>query len=316
MGALFVASCDLFFSFSRCAEMHPSKMHLHQNLSHINSSTNVTPQCSLFTTNPIIFTAFMVIHSALLLPISVIVLYLGLQSCFKQWFASIPVSMRQPASFIYHMAAMEFIDVPGCFLMSYSMHQKDVTILFFGYSMWSFAWYGQTLIYLLTCTEHYLAVVHPVTYRNTQKECRIRIKNIVVGCVWLFVIAKGMCLKFDRFWSDLFIMTFLLISLCFSFLSILWVLTHSVVGEQGTKKRLSQSKKRAFIYIIIIQGTLLTRCVLGLGLVSLGKNNVDCWPIFYAVWLNLPCSVALPLFFLQQIGMLSRCNNNTRNNNG
>lgn len=291
-------------------------MHLHQNLSQINSSTNFTPECSVSTTNSIIFTTFMVTHSALLLPVSVIVLYLGLQSCFKQWFASKPVSVRHSVTFIYHMAAMEFIDIPGCFLMSYSIFQNDLTRLFFGYGMWSFAWYGQTLIYLLTCMEHYLAVVHPVTYRNMRKECRIRIRNIALGCVWLLDFVKSTCLIHGRFWSDLFTMTFLLISLCFSFLSILWVLIRSAVGEQGTKRRLSQSKKRAFFYIIIIQGTLLTRCVLGLIFVTLFNHDFDCGPILYTVWLNLPCSAALPLFFLQQIGMLTCCNKNTRNNNG
>lgn len=276
---------------------------LHLNLSSTNSSTTSGIDC--FTGKSITtFGLFLFTQCVLIMPISVVVFLLGLKRWFQQWFETRPSTEKHSDAFIYHMAAVEFIAVPGCIIMLYGLFRSQWSHLLIGYCLWSFGWYGEIFFYVLTCTEYYLAVVHPITYRNLQKERGIRIRNITIGCVWLFNLVRVilLLLKVVVVELELFTLSFLLISLCFTSLSILSSLTGSVVGEQGKKRRLHQSKKRAFRIVIFIQVALLIRCVLGLAIVvSLNlRLHFDCFSLFVALWLNLPSSLVLPLFFLQR----------------
>lgn len=44
---------------------------------------------------------------------------------------------------------------------------------------------------LMTCVEHYLAVVHPITYLSLRKAKGIRIRNITAGRIWLLIFAAS-----------------------------------------------------------------------------------------------------------------------------
>lgn len=290
---------------------------LHLNLSSTNSSTTSGIDCftgKSFTT----FGLFLFTQCVLIMPISLVVVLLGLKRWFQQWFESRPSTEKRSDAFIYHMAAVEFIAVPGCMIMLYGLFRSQLSHLSIGYSLWSFGWYGEIFFYVLTCTEYYLAVVHPITYRNLRKEHGSRIRNITIGCVWLFNLGRVILLLLNVFIMqlELFTLSFLLISLGFTSLSILSVLTGSVVGEQGKKRRLNQSKKRVYRIVIVIQVALLIRCVLGLAIVVCLNLNLpfDCFSLFSVLWFNLPSSLALPLFFLQRIGKSICHNNNTRKN--
>lgn len=289
---------------------------LHLYLSSTNSSINITANCLFNTEGVIILISFFVTHSVLLLPISFIVIFLGLKRSFQQCFAVEPATVVHSDVFIYHMAATEFVGVPGCLLMMYSIFQKQYIQLFNAYGMWSFSWYGETFFYLLICMEHYLAVVHPIAYRNLRKESGIRIRNITIGGVWLFNLGK-VILHFLGKASptfEFYIMMFLVIALCFSLLSIISVLIGPIFWEEGKKRRLHQSKKRAFYHIFVIQTALLARCAFCLTVALFFDETVhiDCLSLFGAVWINLACSVILPLLFLQRTGMLACCNSNFR----
>lgn len=288
---------------------------LQLNLSSTSSVTNFTGNCIMTTEGFIILTTFFAAQCLLLIPISVIIVSLGLLRGFQHCFSSIPVTLRHSDVFIYHMAAIELVGAPGCILIVYGIIQNQLSNLFKGYYMWSFAWYGETFFYILICMEHYLAVVHPVTYWNLQKGSGIKFRNITIGCVWLFNLGKIILLFLgqDTALLELYVMIFLLITLCFSFVSILLVLIGPVVGEHGKKRRFYQSKKRAFYYIIVIQAGLLTRCVLCLILVLFfnGTVHFDCLSVLRTVWVNLPCSLTLPLLLTQRRGILTCYNSNT-----
>lgn len=291
---------------------------LQLNLSSTSSLTNFTGNCIMTTEGLIILSTFFAAQCVLLLPTSVIIVSLGLRRVFQSCFSSIPITLRHSDVFIYHMAAMEFVGVPGCILIVYSIFQNQLSDLIKGYYMWSFAWYGETFLYILICMEHYLAVVHPVTYWNLQKGSGIKFRNITIGCVWLFNFGK-MILLFSGHNTtllELYIMIFFLIALCFSIVSILLVLIGPVVGEHGKKMRLNKSKKRAFYCIIVIQTGLLIRCLLSLILALFfnGTAHFDCLSVLCAVWLNLPCSLTLPLLLMQRTGMLTCYNSNTSKN--
>lgn len=289
---------------------------LHLYLSFTNSSINMTENCFFNTEGVIILITFFVTHSVLLLPISFTVIFLGLKRMFQQCFAVEQVTVVHSDVFIYHMAAMEFVGVPGCLLMIYSIFQNQYIQVFNAYGMWSFSWYGETFFCLLTCMEHYLAVVHPVAYHNLRKESGIRIRNITIGGVWLFNLGKVILLFLGKAFPsvEFYIMMFLIIALCFSLLSIFSVLIGPIFCEEGGKWRLNQSKKRAFYVIFVIQAALLTRCAFSLTIALFfnGIVQIDCLSLFCAVWTNLACSVILPLLFLQRTGMLSCCNSSTR----
>lgn len=292
---------------------------LHLNLSSTNSSTTSGIDCftgKSFAT----FGLFLFTQCVLIMPVSLTVFLLGLKRWFQQWFESRPSTEKHSDAFIYHMAAVEFIAVPGCMIMLYGLFQSQLSHLSIGYSLWSFGWYGEIFFCVLTCTEYYLAVVHPITYRNLRKERGIRIRNITIGCVWLFNLGRVILILTDLnvfiMELELFTLSFLFISLGFTSLSILSVLTGSVAGEQGKKRRLNQSKKRAFCIVIVIQVVLLIRCVLGL-VIAVRLHlmlHFDCFSLFNLLWLNLPSSLALPLFFLQRIGKSICHNKNTRKN--
>lgn len=288
---------------------------LHLNLSSSNLSTTLVTHCFMTIEGIIVFSSFICTQCLLVMPISVLVFSLGLKRWFEQWFESRPSTLSHSDAFMYHMAAIQIMGAPGAMMILYSLFQNQLNQLANGYYIWSFGWYGEIFFYLLTCTEHYLAVVHPINYRNLGKERGIRIRNITIACVWFFNLGKLILLLLQLycFWFDLVTMVLLLVSLCFSFLSILLVLTGSVVGKQGKKRRLNRSKKRVYYIIIVIQAALLIRCVLGLTFLLFSNIMVyfDCLSLFSVLWLNLPCSLTLPLFYLQRTGKSSCYNNNT-----
>lgn len=300
---------------SRNSSFNNDHLH-HLYLSSNNASINMTDNCLFKTEGVIILITFLVTYSVLLLPISFIVIFLGLKRRFQQCFAVEPATVVHSDVFIYHMAAMEFVGVSGCLLMIPSIFQKQYVQIFKAYGMWSFSWYGETFFYLLTCMEHYLAVVHPVAYRNLRNESGIRIRNITIVSVWLLNLVKVILhfLGIASSLAEFYIMIFLVITLCFSLLSIISVLIGPIICQKGKKRRLNRSKKKAFYQIFVIQTVLLTRCAffLSIALFFNGNVNLDCLSLFTAVWTNLGCSVILPLLFLQRTGMLACCNSNTR----
>lgn len=287
------------------------------NLSSTNSSTTSGTHCFTTTESVAAFAAFFFTQCVLILPISLVVFSFGLKRWFQGCFDSKPSTERHSDAFIYHMAALEIVVVPGSMLILYGLFQNQRNHMSSGYNIYGFGWYGETFFYLLTCIEHYLAVVHPVTYRNLQKERKIRIRNITAGCVWLFNLGKVILalLGFYFYWFELFIIGFLLVSLCFSSLSVLSVLISLVVEEHGKKRNSNRSKQKAYYTILVIQSVLLLRCVIGLTFVLYSNVDVgfDCF-FLYTLWLNLPCSLTLQLFFLQRMRKSTWYSNKTSKN--
>ncbi|KAJ4918612.1 hypothetical protein JOQ06_027846 [Pogonophryne albipinna] len=104
---------------------------------------------------------------------------------------------------------------------------------------------GKALFHLLTCVERYLAVVHPITYLGLRQGGGVRIRNLSIGCVCI---------------------------------SVLYVLKRPGPGEVGgNRKRVDQSKQRAFYTIMAITGVILLS------------------------------SLMLPLLFLHRAGKLQCC---------
>ncbi|XP_078020892.1 uncharacterized protein LOC144459933 [Epinephelus lanceolatus] len=251
----------------------------------------------------------------LLLPLCILVLYLGLQRWQQQRSTSTAAMMIHSDSFTYHMVTMELVDLLGSIfnLCGVFLYRSD--ILLWGEYFWSFTWYGELCFHILTCVERYLAVVHPVTYLSLRGESGIRIRNISIGCVWLFCVGVTICITLKYFLHVAFcflILSLIIVSFCS--LSVLCVLIRPGPGEQGgDRERVDQLKRRAFYTILAILGVLLLRSSANLSwdFVHMLGQGGKCATSVADIWFNLPSSLVLPLLFLHRAGTLACCKNNT-----
>jgi len=258
--------------------------------------------CLISRPSSFIFITFCITCIFLLLPVSVLILYYGLQQWLQRGSSS-GAAMSHSDSFTYHIATMELIGAVGCILCCCATYRADSDIYLMGSILLSLIWYGETFFHILTSLERYLAVVHPITYLSLTKERRIRIRNISIGCVWLLCfIGTGLMSTYEIFHMINFCF-FILASAVVSFIGvpILCILVRAAPGEHDTSRgRVDQSKQRAFYTVVTILGALALRFAWGLVWVVwyMSGKRIHCLIISSSAWLNLPSSLVLPLLFL------------------
>ncbi|KAI3375566.1 hypothetical protein L3Q82_003896 [Scortum barcoo] len=272
----------------------------------------VVPVCIMTPPSSFIYTSFFITNILLLLPLSILILYLGLKQWRRQSSAS-TAAMSHSDIFTYHLVAVEMIGVFGFILCCCGIIGENLWILWVGLFFWTLIWFGETFFHVLTCVERYLAVVHPITYLSLRGERGIRVRNISIGCVWLLSIGGG-CLTIS---VNAYLIVFLcllvssLVVISFCSLSVLCVLIRPGPGEQGgDRKNVDKSKLRAFYTIMAILGMLLMRFgtnLLWIGLNALTESPVFCVVFSCGTWLNLPSSLVLPLLFLHRTGTFACC---------
>ncbi|XP_037615281.1 uncharacterized protein LOC119481999 [Sebastes umbrosus] len=258
--------------------------------------------------------AFITVRTALSLPLSILVLYLGHQRWQQQ--RSFKTTSHSDI-FTYHLASMDLIWVVGCFCSFYGTYANIMAMISVGFCATTFVFTGEMFFHVLTCVERYLAVVHPVVYLGLKNARGVRIRNISVGCVWLlcFGLTGLIVLKIPDFPINEFsiILIFCLIVVSFCSLSVLCVLIRPGPGDGGgLKEHVDQSKQRAFHTITAILGVLWLWFVgilvsIGLYNSTLLSHSVSCVVILCANWFNLPSSLVLPLLYLHRAGKLSCC---------
>lgn len=125
----------------------------------VNATSNYLQDYIYYTAGSIMFTTITALRIILLLPLCTFVLYLGHQ----QWKQQRSFKTASHADiFTYHMAAMELIFVMGAFLSFGGTNQSVIAAV--GSIASLIAYFGEILFHVLTCVEHYLAVVHPIIY--------------------------------------------------------------------------------------------------------------------------------------------------------
>lgn len=181
----------------------------------------------------------------------------------------------------------------------------------------SFVFYGDVWFNILTCVERYLAVVHPLIYLGLKHERGARIRNISIACVWLLSI--GMMGATAPYLPGLpiapYVSTLVFASVVVSFcsLSSLCGLIRPGPGDKGgEKKKVDQSKQRAFFTILAITGMLwlwfagliISLSVYGMGVLSESHSCIimSCLGVF-----NVPASLVLPLLYLHREGKRLCC---------
>jgi len=287
------------------------------NFSSTNDSLLHTDHCLLSGALFFLYTTSFITSIVLLLPLCIFILYHGLQKWLQKRSTSSASTMSHSDSFTYHLLIMELVGVSRSILNLCWVFQRDHNLFLTGVTTFTFTWFGQSFFQALTCVECYLAAVHPFTYLSLRNERGVRIRNISIGCVWLFCfLAMGlMTIKEIFIIVDFTLLASTLAMICFCCFSVLWVLTHPGPGEQvqGTVK-VNKSKHRAFYTILTILAMLVTRFAWALtwAVVSVFGVNIDCVMMGSEVLFNLPGSLVLPLLFLHRKGKCLCFNNKKR----
>lgn len=266
--------------------------------------------CFNSTVTTLIYSTFNITRVVLLLPLSILVLYLGHQRWRQQ--RSFTTTCHSDI-FTYHTAAMELIWVLGSAFFFCGSTADLPQMITGGVCLSSITYCGENFFHLLTCVERYLAVVHPITYLGLRKARGVRIRNISIGCVWLLSLVLASVIIIPKHpivdsILSLCLLVFSLVVLSFSSLSVLHVLIRPGPGNRGRDKdRIDQSKQKAFITITVITGMLWFWFVGFLVSISLEASpqlrpSVGCVAKASALWFNLPSSLVLPLLYLHRAG--------------
>lgn len=200
----------------------------------------------------------------------------------------------------------------NCTFYCCGVYGEAFYLIFIGNFFTSLVWHGQTLFHLLTCVEHYLAVVHPTFYLSLRNERGVRLRNVAVLCVWLLSFVSMGLMAFRKFLTvfDVCVLVVNLTLVSFCSLSVMSNLYRPSPGnKEAGLRRVDQAKQRAFktiLIILVVQvlrfvGSVIWSIVDGLSLSSY------CLLVAVVALVNLPSSFVLPLLFLQREGKLVCC---------
>lgn len=255
----------------------------------------------------------------LCLPIYLLVLKKGIQ----QWLGHVSSSSSNADVFIYHSIALEVIASASMALQLFSVYTCRTGAMLLSYHIMWFTYVGQSMFHCLTCTERYMAVVHPAMYHRQAKEVLIRARKACAAAVWLFSI--GFAYHTSTLLPDvpsiLFscILVVMAIIINFCSLSMLYALVRLGLWKVGGDRRqIDLSKLRAFHIVMAVTVALWFRLAGFVGCnisMSLAKASMkeQCILLILSVWLYIPISIILPVMFLQRAGK-SRCCKSTQEN--
>lgn len=283
------------------------------NSSHV-PSYGLYSSCFHSTSGGIVFTSFTIMNFLLLLPLLITILYVGCQ----RWRQRGSFSTSNSDFIAYHMAALEIISLLGSIFYCISLYANIQGLMRAAGRIFFFSSCGQMSFHCLACGECYLAVVHPITYMCLKKGSRVKVSNLIIGCLGLFnmmllaLIIQNNFVIIIVMYIVLQIFSLAIVSFCS--LAVLRVLRQPVVGSE-LKEKVDQSKQRAFNTIKAIIGTLLFRFVGNLVCTIIYSTseyslNVRCVAIQLSFWFGLPSSLVLPLLFLHRAGKHPSFRNN------
>ncbi|KAJ0006204.1 hypothetical protein NQD34_013477, partial [Periophthalmus magnuspinnatus] len=235
------------------------------------------------------------IVSILTLPIFLSMIVLAILTCRTPKSSSLSHS----DIFTFNMAALEIIGIVGacCLLMYLLTFVHFLSILL--ENLLYISTTGQLLFHLLVCMERYFAVVHPVMYLRLKKNANV-IRNSCIIAVWLYSFGMSCMYHFKDSvfipYSVLSLALLTLVLIMFFCVSVLCVLIRPGPGERGGhRRRVDQSKCRAFYTMLAITGTLLLKFVtLFASLSGIDKNETEenrCLITVSSLWLNIPSSL-------------------------
>lgn len=290
----------------------------HQNHSsgYIQPSTSMA--CMKTKHGAIVFSAFFITNSFLLLSSYVLIFNLGVQRWRRQRAASPASATTSPLDlFNNHYASMELLLILSQLGCVCGIQNGDEVMLCLSYYVLCVCWIGETSFQILVCLDRYLAVVHPLTFLKLRGEIGLRVRNTVLLGVWLLCAASvPLVLKETVFRSVCMLhvlLSFIVEALCS--LCVLRALHRSIgPGEPGQKrKKVDNSKHRAFYSILAILGSQSLKVFSYMLWFIFGVSSPHlCYVIISEVWLTIPSHQVLPLLILQKAGILQCCKHGSK----
>lgn len=279
-------------------------------LSNLSSSPYLN-KCFFIVPSSSILSGYYITLTVILVPLSILIIYHGLQHWQQHWSPYMAADVSHSDYFTYHLTIMEMIGAGGCICICYGIYKNDSSTLITGDYLWCFSWFGETIFQLFICLEHYLAVVHPITYRNLRKGRGIKTRNNAICIAWLICVATT-CSIISTVLIASFLNVIALAVVFFCNLCVIFVLIHPGSGEnRWFKKKIDQGKQRAVFTIVAILIVLVLRCSMNIvwSVISVFKSNNECLLLACTMWFTLPSSLLLPLLFLHKAVKLVNRNN-------
>lgn len=285
-----------------------------------NVSTNLSYEMACMTTRhgSIVYTSFFIINSILLLPSCILILNQELQRWWR-WSttSSSPAAQKPMDVFNSYYAFIELWTIVSQLTCCCGIYTNGV-VLRVGYYFWSFFWFAEITFHALACLERYMAVAHPVLFLRLRRKKGIRIRNLILNCVWLLCAgATAVIPREDVFphFSLSFILLIFVILACFT-ANVLCTLIHPVPGQHGGGKwgKVDQSKQMAIYTMLAILGSELLK-ILGNLLWAVLNSSTHPWRclvIMSSLWLCIPSAQVIPFLILQKAGTITCCKQSTR----
>lgn len=285
----------------------------HSVTSHVENIFQILQSCFRTTAGFVSFSSFLVTCCLTVIPLCVLVVYISVQ----RWWQSSGITASHSDHFAYHAVINTFIGFAGMTLSGGGALAGLNLTVYLGFFIFCASMFVFMFFDTLTCVERYVAVVHPITYRNLKNVKGVTIRNVAIGCAWLlsFSLANFMIVKSKILIVQVFIfVTALCIAVVFfCSLCVLSVLIRPGPGKVGwAKQRVDQSKLRAFYTIVSVLVALLLRFgtntfLSGFYTSAVPADDAKCPLIFSVVLMALPGSMVQPLLFLQRAGWLVCC---------
>lgn len=305
-------------NISKSVFFYPVAMSLNYSEECSSSSANmytILENCMKTTGGIINLSLVIATNVFIVLPLAALVLYVSV----RRWLQSSRFTVSHSDHFTYHMIVNEVLNFAGLLLLCYGVNVDLTLMVCVGLFFFSSNLFGHMFFDTLTCVERYLAVVHPVTYRNLKNVKGVRIRNVAIGCCWLLSFSvAGFLFITDAYNMSvvvLFVTVSSLIVVSFCSLCVLCILIRPGPRKVGeVKKQVDQSKLRAFYTILIILAVMLIRLIVTLSIDFLYtilklQNSKVCDLIQPIFWTSFPTSVMPFVLFLQREGKIC-CRNN------
>lgn len=314
MTSCWCCQCEHHFSISHFSTESPFLRSFndsdvpHNFLSSI-SKPNFT-YCSTSSASSLMFLSFTCISSFVLVPLSSLVLFTAIQRQRQR-----TSTMTTNYDLIsYNILALELINLPACGIYLVGRFTFQPVLMKTGLSAVYFVFDGRLLFHCLTCVEQYVAVMHPIIFRNLKTKRGVLARNAVIAFVWLvslltfvFSYLHGNSLPHVPF---LLIFALGTATISYCTLSVLHALIRPGPGEvSGNKRKVDQAKKRAYVSIAVIAGAMYVTYIITVTCIALHASSVleyneGCVVLMVSLFSCLPSSVSTPLLFLYRAGKL------------
>lgn len=297
-----------------------------------NSSASLNVFAALFSSESMIFNflrcfssssgfvgfgIFTVANILLVLPPCVLALHVGV----RRWRRGSGAAVSHSDFVTYNLILTDLISQTGLVLTCCGVIAVLPFLALVGTYVFSLSLFAHAFLDILTCVERYLAVVHPITYRNLRNAKGIQLRSGTIGLVWLLsVLEMGLLIGMGKIYTAVVMVTFTLASLIVvSFCSVAVLCALIQTGPGQKRQNADQLKLKAFYTILTIVGLLAIR-IGGNAFASVyyATNRIDeelkCNLILFLLWSCLPTSLLPPVLFLQRTGKIVCCKLNKKNN--